>query len=95
MRRKVDLNQSQIVRTLHSAGCGVLDLSAVGRGCPDLLVHGPAYPHSYRLVEIKNLDGRGNKLTPAQIQFHARWRGSIVVVESVDQALAAMGLVGT
>jgi hypothetical protein len=41
MRRaaKVDANHADIVKALRAAGCGVLDLSKVGNGCPDLLVH--------------------------------------------------------
>lgn len=92
MRRaaKVDGNQTAIVNALRQLGCGVLDLSAVGKGCPDLLVHCPTYPFQTRLMEVKNLSGRGNKLTPAQQVFHANWRGAVVVVETVDQALAAI-----
>jgi hypothetical protein len=41
---KVDANHGEIVKALRSAGCGVLDLSAVGNGCPDLLVHAPTHP---------------------------------------------------
>jgi len=96
MRRaaKVDANHAEIVATLRAAGCWVLDLSAVGRGCPDLLVHGPVHNWDFKLIEIK--DGRkvpsARKLTPDQIKFHAGCRGPVVVVTSVDEALAAFGL---
>ncbi len=92
MRRaaKVDSNQALIAAALRQAGCGVVSLAAVGSGVPDLLVHDPTYPFQTRLMEVKNLKGRGNKLTPAQQVFHANWRGSVVVVETVDQALAAI-----
>lgn len=96
MRRaaKVDANHAEIVKALRSAGCWVLDLSAVGQGCPDLLVHGPTYSWDFRLIEIKdgNKPPSARKLTPAQIEFHAGCRGPVVVVNSVAEALAAVGV---
>lgn len=94
MRRaaKTDANQAEIVATLRKAGCGVLDLSGVGNGCPDLLVHEPTWPHRLHLLEVKNLGGRGNKLTPDQEKFHGDWRGAIRVVTTVDEALTAVGI---
>ena len=95
MRRvaKTDANQAEIVRMLRLAGCGVLDLSRVGCGCPDLLVHSPSYPHRMTLLEVKNLGGRGTTLTPDQVKFHAEWKAPIHVVKSVDEALDAVGIV--
>lgn len=96
MRRaaKVDANQAEIVKALRQAGCGVLDLSAVGKGCPDLLVHPPTYPDCrfVALMEIKNKKGRGDKLTPAQVKFHEGWKGWIYRVTSVQEALDCMGI---
>lgn len=96
MRRpaKVDANHPQIVAALRAAGCWVMDLSAVGKGCPDLLVHGPVHSWDFKLLEVK--DGSkppsARKLTPAQIEFHAGCRGPVVVVKDVPEALAAMGI---
>jgi len=96
MRRaaKVDANHGEIVAALRAAGCGVLDLSAVGSGCPDLLVHGPTYPWRHTLLEVK--DGAkppsARKLTPDQEKFHAGWKGFIHVVKSVDEAFDAVGV---
>jgi hypothetical protein len=98
MRRaaKVDANHAEIVRALRAAGCGVLDLSRVGDGCPDLLVHAPTHPACQFgiLLEIKdgNKPPSARKLTPAQLKFHAAWKGFLFVVENVEQALAAVGL---
>lgn len=89
---KVDGNQREIVDGLRQAGCWVLDLSAVGEGCPDLLVHGPVHPWSLVLLEIKNPKGRGKKLTPAQVKLHAGCNAPLVVVTNLDQALAAAGV---
>lgn len=96
MRRaaKTDANHAEIVAALRQAGCGVLDLSRVGNGCPDLLVHLPSYPWRQALVEVK--DGSkppsARKLTPDQEKFHAEWKGWIHTVKSVDEALEALGL---
>ena len=97
MRRaaKTDANQAEIVRMLRLAGCGVLDLSKVGCGCPDLLVHSPSFPWRMTMLEVK--DGSQppsrRKLTPDQVKFHAEWRAPIHVVKSVGEALDAVGIV--
>lgn len=91
---KRDRNQPEIVAALEAAFCGVVDLAAVGDGIPDLLVHGPVAPFDMVLMEVK--DGLQppceRQLTPAQVKFHAAWRGRIVVVTSVNEALAAVGI---
>lgn len=96
MRRaaKVDANQAAIVSALRDAGCGVLDLSAVGKGCPDLLVHGPCYPWRTCLMEVKDGDKppSARKLTPDQVKFHGAWKGWLYTVTSVNEALAAAGV---
>lgn len=95
MRRaaKVDDNHGEIVQALRDAGCGVLSLAAVGKGCPDLLVHGPLYPWRHTLLEVK--DGSkppsARRLTPDQAKFHEAWKGWIHVVTSVEEALDAAG----
>jgi Holliday junction resolvase len=89
MRRaaRVDRNHAEIVAVFRRLGCSVLDLAAVGRGCPDILVGcgGQAV-----LVEIKDgtLSPSRRKLRPAQVEFRANWRGRVVTVETVDQAIA-------
>lgn len=95
MRRaaKRDRNHPEIVKVLRDAGCRVLDLGAVGNGCPDLLVRRGAI---LRFLEVKDgakpPSARG--LTLDQIRFHREWTDSVVVVTTVDEALAAMGLTG-
>lgn len=95
--RKTDANQAEIVRALESAGCGVVDLSSVGGGVPDLLVHPPGFPECRLavLIEVKNKKGRGDKLTKPQEKFHAKWRGWIFRVTSVKEALEAVGIYDT
>ena len=98
MRRaaRVDENQAAIVKALLQAGCGVVDLSAVGGGVPDLLVHPPTFPDCRMavLLEIKNpaKPKADRALTPAQVKFHADWKGWLFVVTTVDEALAAVGV---
>lgn len=94
MRRaaKVDENQAEIVAALRVVGCSVLPLHAVGQGCPDLLVA----PRNGEMVLLEVKDGAkppsARKLTPDQVEFHASWRGRIVVVCSVREAMEAVGI---
>lgn len=85
-RRRTDRNHAEIVNALRKLQCSVADTSGAGCGFPDLVVG--VRGHNL-LIEVK--DGRkkpsARKLTPAQIQFHATWRGNIHIVESVDQAI--------
>lgn len=89
-RAKVDDNQAEIVAAFRSLGAIVQLLHAVGSGCPDLLV---GYCGRNILVEVK--DGAKppskRKLTPAQVKWHASWRGeSPHVVSSVDEAIEVL-----
>jgi Holliday junction resolvase len=85
---KTDDNQQEIVDVFRRIGCSVAITSGLGDGFPDLVV---ARRGKNLLVECK--DGSKppskRKLTPDQIEFHATWRGIIVIVESIDGALAA------
>jgi hypothetical protein len=71
----------------------VLDLAAVGGGCPDLLVGRAGKNY---LIEIKDgaKPASARKLNAAQANFHAAWRGHPVrVVVDVETALEAVGVV--
>ena len=93
MRRaaKIDANQPDIVAALRAAGASVEPLHAVGKGVPDLLV---AHRGTNYLIEVK--DGgkvpSARKLTAAQVDWHAAWRGQVAVVETVEHALAVIGV---
>ncbi|MCB0108504.1 MAG: hypothetical protein KDE53_21435 [Caldilineaceae bacterium] len=85
MRRaaKVDTNHSQIVtglRAIFGPDC-VLDLSAVGRGCPDICV---GVRGKTLLMEIKTPTG---KLTSDQVYWHRNWGGQKAVVTTLQEAL--------
>jgi hypothetical protein len=44
------------------------------------------------MIEVKDGEKVASRkqLTPAQVKFHADWKGQIVVVESVEQAINAV-----
>lgn len=92
MRRaaKVDANHGDIVRALRAVGCSVQSLAMVGAGCPDLAV---GYRGRNFLLEVK--DGSkapsARKLTPDEARWHEGWRGTVVTVRTVDEALRAVG----
>lgn len=97
MRRaaKVDRNHGEVVNALRKVGCSVQDLSAIGKGCPDLLIGIPAV-RELAFMEIK--DGSKppceRRLTDAQVKWHARWEGYPVhIVESVSDALAIVAAI--
>ena len=85
-----DANHNAVAGALLDIGCSVLDLSPMGRGVPDLLV---ASNRLTALVEVKDGAKPPSKraLTPAQKKFFATWRHPVLVVTSVDEALALFG----
>jgi len=89
---KVDANHAAITAALRQAGCTVQSLAATGAGCPDLLVgyHGVNY-----LLEIKDgtLPPSRRHLTEDQIEFFAKWRGSVRIANSVAEALHLVGAI--
>ena len=86
---KVDDNQKEVVKSLRDMGCSVQHLHAVGAGCPDLLV---GYKGFNILLEVKNWRQKPSdqKLTADQTIWNGDWRGTVEVVNSVDQAIIAV-----
>jgi hypothetical protein len=84
---KVDASQSAIVNALRNVGCSVQSLAQLGDGAPDLLVgrHGRNY-----LLEVKT-GAKASQLNATQAQWHRLWRGSVYVVRTPEEALAAVG----
>lgn len=90
-----DRNTASVVSALRQAGAHVsyLDVEGGGgrAGLPDLLVAAPRV--GARLLEVKRPKGR---LSDAQRDWHARWLAAggpaVIVVRSVEEALAAIGL---
>ena len=93
MRRaaKVDANQSAIVDALRTVGCTVQPLHAVGQGVPDLLV---GYQGQNLLIKVKdgNKPPSKQRKTAEQVIWHDAWRGQVAVVNSVKEALEAVGI---
>jgi len=90
---KVDSNQNRIVEALRKSGCSVQSLASVGDGCPDLLVSRTGCGNY--LMEVKDFTKPPSKrrLTPDEAKWHSNWRSHVYVVETVEQALRAVGVV--
>ena len=87
-RRKVDKNQTEIVKVLKQLGCSVLSLADKGHGVPDLLV---GFRGRNYLVEVK---GEKGKLTPDQEIFFETWRGQTMVFRCVEEVIEFFKLPG-
>jgi len=86
--KRVDLNHTEIIKTLRSLGAGVVDMSRVGQGFPDLLVH---FHNQCVLVEVKS--GENKKFTQAQLKFISNWQGpAIVRINDVEGAVRLMNI---
>lgn len=92
MAKRTDRNQSEIVRALRQAGATVTATHEIGKGFPDLAV---GYRQQNFLIEIKDpLQPPSRKrLTPDEKQWHEAWRGSVVVVETPEDALRHIGAI--
>ena len=84
-RRRVDKNQTEIVKVLKQLGCSVVSLADKGHGCPDLLV---GFRGKNYLVEIKNGNG---KVTEDQQRFFNLWKGSVMIMRTVDDVTNFFG----
>lgn len=86
MAKRIDANQPAIVKALRKLGASVQTLHEVGKGCPDIAV---GFRGANYLIEIK--DGtkppRKRKLTDDEQEWHAKWNGTVYVVESIEQAM--------
>ena len=82
-KKRVDENKKTLIHTFIALGASVLNLSTVGRGCPDLLI---GYKGKTVLVEIKS--NSKATFTEPQIKFMQEWRGGAVSrIDSVDAAI--------
>ena len=88
---KVDANQPEIVKALRKIGATVTPTHAAGKGFPDLTV---GYDGKTYLMEVK--DGSkppsARKLTEDQAKWHMEWRGQVVIVKDVKEALDVLGI---
>ena len=83
--KRVDSNQSEVVKAFRKLGCWVFDLSAVGKGLPDLLISVPPH-HVLALCEIK--DGEKSpsrrKLTKAEEEFHEECPSMVWIIKDLE-----------
>lgn len=88
-RKRVDANQYPIILDLRKRGCSVQPLSALGHGCPDILVG-----HDFRcyVFEIKDPSQPPSKrhLTADEVTWHSNWKGQVNVIETADEAWELM-----
>jgi hypothetical protein len=96
MRRAArrDANEPDIVSALRHFGATVQPLDA--KGVPDLLV---GHSGKNYLLEVKEPEGvrggrskKGQRLNELQVLWHMKWRGQCVVVRTVNEALAVIGV---
>jgi hypothetical protein len=88
---RTDANHQIIVEALRAAGATVRTISQ-GDGLPDLLV---GFAGETILMEVKDGDkvASARKLTTAEAKFFNEWTGGkLVIVTSVDDALACVGM---
>lgn len=82
---RIDANQRLLVEVWRRLGAQVLVLSAVGKGCPDVLL---SYNGHNVLCELKdgNKPPSKRKLTDPQTDFHKNWLGQICVIKNEHEA---------
>lgn len=88
---RVDANQKKLTDLWRKMGVSVLNLSSVGKGCPDVLL-GITTPSKGRiniLVEIKdgNKPPSHRKLTPSENDFFESWKGQIIIINTELEAV--------
>lgn len=95
-RARTDAGQSAIAAALRAIGASVQSLAEVGDGCPDLLVGLAGRNVLLEVKEPLGPDGgtsrNGQRLTPRQVEWHVSWRGRVVVVRTIREALEALGV---
>lgn len=81
MLKKTDDNQKLIVKTFKKLGFSVFDLSAVGKGFPDLIV---AKNNQNYLIEVKTPKG---KLNQKQVDFIDYWQADVYIIRSPNEVI--------
>jgi hypothetical protein len=88
---KPDGNQAAIIEALEGIPeCSVLVLSAVGGGCPDLLI---GYRGANLLVELKNPDVYYNPKLPTMVkqdEFRKTWKGRVIKAYTLKEIITEL-----
>lgn len=81
-----DGNHKEIIAAFRSLGATVFDTASLGSGFPDCVV---GMRGNNMLVEIKDgsLPLSKRKLTPDELKFHDEWRGKVVIINNIDEAV--------
>lgn len=88
-----DANHAAVVTALRAVGVSVQSLARMGDGVPDLLIgllDARGVPVNL-LVEIKPGDAKDKRqraLNDNEQKWHARWKGQVRIIESVEDAIA-------
>lgn len=84
--RRTDANQAEIASAFRKMGCSVAVTSSLGNGFPDLVI---GLYGINALIEVKdgNKPPSDRRLTDDEADFHEKWKGSIYIVESIDDAI--------
>lgn len=83
--RRADDNQPEIVGAFRRLGYSVKVTSSLG-GFVDLVAGKFGHNH---LIEVKDSRKRpsARKLTPCEAKFHQDWKGSVHIIESVEDVI--------
>ena len=81
-RKKVDLNQPEIVKQLRKLGFSVIITSMLGDGKPDFFI---GFNGVFTIpVELKS---KGGKLTKDEEKLHNEYKGYIIIAYSLEDIL--------
>lgn len=88
--KRVDKNQSGIVKRFRDLGCNVCVTASLVHGVPDLVVAMPRWLSRRILVWVEIKDGSKppsqRKLTPDEQKFHDHWENCVYIINSEDEA---------
>lgn len=91
LRGRIDRNHEDIRKGFESHGCSCVSTANLGDGAPDLMVGFRGENHWFEIKDELSPPSH-RRLTIAELNFHARWKGKIHVIGNLTQGLRAIGL---
>lgn len=87
--KRVDANQSRVVKELRQLGVSVQSIAEVGDGCPDILC---GFRGVNVVLEIKDWKQPVSKrrLSPKEKLWHEGWRGQVQTIETSAEAFSVI-----